>query len=216
MRIEPFGAGRPAPARELARLHAVLLPTSPVVRLGPGFMERCYYRLLPRADLLFGALARVDGVAAGLVVATAAPAGFMRAALRRWPVQVFGRLGLAILQAPLGGLPALLEAQRIQMGRQPAGGRAAEGEILTLGVLPDFASGRFVREHRVRLGQELLGHALEGLRARGVARVHAIVDADNLAAKLFYHAQGWRLEATSVPGWRVPSVDYLIDLREGR
>ncbi|NJO12551.1 MAG: hypothetical protein HC872_02790 [Gammaproteobacteria bacterium] len=77
--LVPFGAASPAPAADLAYLHAQLLPHSPVALLGPDFMQKFYYSALPRLGLIFGAVAYVDEAPAGFIVATADSSGFMRA-----------------------------------------------------------------------------------------------------------------------------------------
>ena len=77
-----FDRGSVAPARDLAELHADLLPTSPIVKLGIPFLEHFYYAVLPSAGALFGTLARVDGDAAGFIVATDDSASFARNAVR--------------------------------------------------------------------------------------------------------------------------------------
>ena len=69
-RIVPFGGGVLPNARHIAELHAELLPRSPLTKLGVGFMERFYYKRLPKQGLIFGAIAYVDGHPAGFVSAT--------------------------------------------------------------------------------------------------------------------------------------------------
>ena len=69
-KIVPFGGGVLPNSRHIAELHADLLPRSPLTKLGVGFMERFYYKVLPKQGLIFGAVAYVDGRAAGFVSAT--------------------------------------------------------------------------------------------------------------------------------------------------
>jgi ribosomal protein S18 acetylase RimI-like enzyme len=87
------------------------------------------------------------------------------------------------------------------------------GELLSFGVLPAYRQRAFAARTGISIGRDLLKHALAELRNRQVDSVRAIVDDDNLEAKLFYHAIGWRLAADRVPGWKVPTVEFIFDLK---
>src|SRR5437868_15493364 len=87
------------PAGDLARLHATLLPESPVSLLGRRFMENFYYRVLPREGLVFGAVAYVDRQPAGFVAAAHDRAGCLRSGLRRFCPRVPCAVGAAALTA---------------------------------------------------------------------------------------------------------------------
>ena len=76
-KIVPFGAGTCPNTSQCASLHAELLPRSPLTKLGTGFMERYYYKILPRQGYIFGAVAYVDGSPAGFVSATYDSDGFL-------------------------------------------------------------------------------------------------------------------------------------------
>src|SRR5258705_59311 len=99
-RLVPFGSGEPGPVCDLARLHTALLPTSPVSLLGSRFMERFYYRVLPRQGLIVGAVAYVGDRAVGFIAATHDSAGFMRSALRRSWMSFGWILGTSVVLAP--------------------------------------------------------------------------------------------------------------------
>lgn len=208
IRFGPHGPRTPAPAADLRRLHAGLLPTSPVALLGPRFMERFYYRLLPRAGLISGAVAYVDGEPAGFIVATHDSAGFMRAGLRRHGLALLWVVSTSLLASP-ARLPAVLEAWRLMRSRPSPPGTATAGEILSLGVVPEYRGSRFLRASGIQIAIDLLERAVEDLRARGRRQIRAVVDRDNTAAKLFYHGRGWTLTRDSVEGWRTPSVEFL-------
>lgn len=205
-RVEWLDGTRPAAAAEISRLHAGLLPTSPVARLGCPFMEGFYYRLLPARGYILAALARVDGEPAGFVAATDDSAGFMRAAA----IRHFPALGLVLARSLLLSprrLAAALQGWRLMRLSPTAQGTASAGEILSMGVVPAHRTTSLPGGGRI--ADDLLERAIERLRERGVTVVRAIVDADNLAAKLFYHGRGWRLETPDVGGWEVPSVEFV-------
>lgn len=204
--VRPFGPAADPPSRDLTRLHAELLPTSPVVALGPRFMEGFYYRFLPLDGHVFGAVAYVDGEPAGFVTATEDSAGFMRAAVRRRAPRAAWSLAASLVTAPRGA-QGLLEAMAIDSGRR-AETTEPIGEMLSLGVRPPFRRVGFVRRTGINVAADLVGHAVRELAARGVPRVRAVVDADNVAVQVFLRALGWELVRGEVPGWRVPSREF--------
>jgi ribosomal protein S18 acetylase RimI-like enzyme len=207
-RFTPFGTEGEAPAADLAQLHAALLPGSPIALLGGRFMKKFYYRILPREGVIFGAVAYVDECPAGFIVATDDPAGFMRSGLRRsWPYLIWV-LGGSVLLTPKSVM-AILEAAKVMHSRPRARGRQNEGEILSFGVAPEYREARFIRQTGLRLSHDLLVIALDLLRAKKIRLIRATVSADNTPAKLFYSGLGWSFEATSAPGWRHPTVQFV-------
>jgi ribosomal protein S18 acetylase RimI-like enzyme len=209
--IVPFDGEHLPPVRDLATLHAELLPTSPVALLGPEFMQQFYYRILPRERLISGAVAYVDRQPAGFIVATQDSAGFMRSALRRHWLYLSWVLALSVLRQPIKRLGAIWEALQI-MRHQPAEAGVMSAELLSFGVLPEYRSPRFIRQTKLQVSKELFDAAVNQLKAEGVSRIRAIVDADNTPAKLFYHSLGWYVERSNVPGWRTPSVEFVQKL----
>ena len=69
-----------------------------------------------------------------------------------------------------------------------------------------------MKETSIEVATDLLVDTLQQLRALGTKRVRAIVDKDNLAAQLFYRSQGWNVGLKSVKGWRVPTMEFLLEL----
>lgn len=207
-RLAQFGEACADLSVELAGLHGELLAHSPVALLGPEFLQRYYYRTLPRLGLIFGQVAFVDNRPAGFIVATHDSAGFMRAAIRRH----FLRIGLVLTASVLRNprrIAAIWEGLQIMRGLpSPAAGQA-QGEILSMGVRPQFRSREFCARTRLRIGQDMLAAVLDQVAARDVGEVRAIVDADNLEARLFYSGQGWLPGLSRVPGWRKETVEFL-------
>ncbi len=213
-RIEPFGPRTPPDPALVSQLHAQLLPDSPVALLGRRFMEEVYYLLLPAAGLVTGAVAFLGDDPAGFVVETDDADGFMDSALRRWRWRIARVVCLSIGASP-ARLRALLDARRIMSGRENRGG-TPEGEILSLGVLPQFRTTRLPAPDGPRLSEALVAGSIERLAHRKVPRVRAVVDGSNLATQLFYRSQGWQLEPTTKPGWRAPTVDFVLELQGSR
>lgn len=207
-RLAPFGEACADLSVELARLHGELLAHSPVALLGPEFLQRYYYRTLPRLGLIVGQVAYVDDQPAGFIVGTHDSAGFMRAAIRRHFLRIGVVLTASVLRDPRR-IAAIWEGLQIMRGLPPSAVGQAPGEILSMGVLPEFRSREFCARTRLRIGQDLLAAVLDQLRARGVSEARAIVDADNLEARLFYSGQGWVPGLSRVPGWRKETVEFL-------
>jgi ribosomal protein S18 acetylase RimI-like enzyme len=207
-RLEPFGPGSADRSADLAHLHELLLGHSPVALLGPDFMARFYYRVLPRLGLICGYVAYIDDRPAGFIVATHDSSGFMQAALKRKFLRVAWIMAWSALREP-ARLGAIWEAVQIMRGLPPPQPGQPNGELLSFGVLPEFRARDFMIRTRLRISQDLLKGALEQLRQRGAGRVRVIVDADNLEARLFYLGNGWRPGMEVVPGWRKKTVEFL-------
>jgi ribosomal protein S18 acetylase RimI-like enzyme len=207
-RLVSFGIDEPAPVQSLARLHAQLLPTSPVALLGRRFMEHFYYSVLPRQGLILGTVAYVNEWPAGFVTATHDPSGFMKSALRRsWPHLVWV-VGTSVLLAPKS-IRAAWEAWRVMQSRYPYEGGDLEGEILSLGVLPEYRELSFIQQFGCRISTDLLSDVINRLRARGICVIRATVSADNTPVKLFYSGLGWTFARTNLPGWQHPTVEFI-------
>lgn len=208
--VRAFDAERGGESASLATLHAALLPHSPAALLGPSFLEDFYYSKLPARGLIFGAVAYVDSAPAGFIVATDDSAGFMGEGIRRdWPTLAL--IGAKSVFSPKR-LGAIFEAIQIMRHLDAPAGDRAVGELLSFGVLPQYRSREFMRTRNLRIGLDLQRAAIEQLRARGAATVRAIVDSDNVEARLFYRGAGWTPGADKVPGWRKETVEYLLRL----
>jgi ribosomal protein S18 acetylase RimI-like enzyme len=161
--------------------------------------------------LISGAIAYVDGAPAGFIVATDDPLGFMPKAMRQHWFRISAVLLKSALRNPRRSL-ALKEAIQIQRNLPTFPGEIGMGELLSFGVLPQYRSNSFVRQTSIHIGADLLHNQLRQLKAAGSRRVRAIVDKDNLAAQIFYRANGWRVGLQDVQGWSVPTMEFLLDL----
>jgi ribosomal protein S18 acetylase RimI-like enzyme len=208
-RLETFGLdGVPGPAALLARLHQELLPTSPVIALGPRFLTDFYYELLPSDGLVFGAVAYVDGEPAGFIVATSDGLGFAGEGARRHWWSLGWTLAMSLAESPRR-LVELWRAARLMRERPERKADDRVAEILSLGVLPKFRTLDFARTTGLRISLDLLNIVMASLRAQKATEVRAYVDADNRPAQMFYFAQGWKLTG-EVPGWAVPVVEFVL------
>jgi ribosomal protein S18 acetylase RimI-like enzyme len=204
-RIVTFDEATAAPTHDLALLHTALLPDSPIPLLGMRFMEGFYYSVLPRSGAIRGAVAYVDGAAAGFIVVTDDD-GFMGAALRHHLLKIGWLVGTSVLLNPRR-IAYVWEAMQLIRTAPPAEKRVGGGQILSFGVLPAYRDLRFVRRTGLRIGVDLLNKGVAALRERGVSEIRAAVHRDNLEAQLFYRGLGWRITRRGLPGWRVPAVE---------
>ena len=214
-RIQPFGIGSSANARDLRRLHFELLPHSPVVLLGERFVETFYYPVLTGMDLLFGAIAYLDDRPVGFIAATDDAAGFMGRAVFRHPFSLVWTMMISLISDPRR-LAALYEAWQIMRGRTESGPDEKIAELLSFGVLPEYRKAKFVRSTGVKVGQDLFDIAMSQLRERSVDTVAALVDQDNKEVAMTYRARGWHVHDPDVKGWRTPQIEFRADLRSAR
>ena len=185
--LERLDPKNPTSVADAARLHAELLPTSPVVRLGPVFMRRFYYRKLVDDGLVGCSLYYADGIAAGFIAYTASSSGFMSEGLRRHWLYLSAVLGLSVLQDPrrIGGIVWTVNHMRKQRGPQRP---SPPGELLSFGVLREFRTPQYVRSTGRRISMSLYDSAIAYFRERGVPAFRAVVETSNREALLFYHA----------------------------
>jgi ribosomal protein S18 acetylase RimI-like enzyme len=207
-RIERYNKDNHWPIDTIAALHTALLPSSPIVRLGPRFLKQFYYNYLPCEGQIFGAIAYVDDAPAGFIAATHDSDGFMRSALRRHWLKLAWVIGLSILLSPRRIKP-IYEAFRIMSARKPVQAEEAAGEILSMGVLPAYRSLAFINQTRIKISNDLMEFAMGELRAGGITLVRSIIDTDNHAAQFFYSCLGWVIKRDLVPEWEIPSLEFI-------
>lgn len=208
VRIRRFDPAIPGMQESISDLHALLLPHSPVALLGRRFMTDFYYDCLAREGLILGNVADVDGKPAGFMIATPDANGFMRAGIARHGIRLVTVLLRSLVTSPRR-FGSVWEAWQIMRHLPPASAQQNTGELLSFGILPDYRSAAFVRATGIHIGRALLEETMRLLADSGIDTVRSLVDEDNIAAKLFYHAAGWRPGRSSVRGWKQPVVEFL-------
>ena len=195
----------------VSRLHLVLLDWGPMARFGEFFLRRFCYTVLLRDGLMRAALFEVDGRPAGFVAYTSRSITFHRQAIRRHAAYAAWLIALSVLRDPRV-LPRLFKALRLMFSRRAELhlGQDPLGEILAIGVLPEYRTPQFVHRADLRIGEALIAHVVTALQRMGVGRLRAVVDASNKAALLFYHQLGGRFEPYERAG--DPMVHVWFDL----
>lgn len=204
----------PAHQRDVAaitRLHLTLLGHGPMARLGELFLRRFCYTLLVRDGFMRAALFEVDGCPAGFVAYTDRSITFHRQAIRRHALFVGWLIALSVLGDPRL-VPRLLKAVRLMFSRRAERDLARDplGEVLAIGVLPEYRTPQFVKRTALRIGEELLAHVAAYFRQVGVDRMRMVVEAHNTPALLFYHRLGGRFEPYEHAG--EPMIHVWFDL----
>jgi len=195
----------------LTSLHMALLPHSPVVLLGRKFMEKFYYQELPRQNLMRGVVVYLNEKPIGFIASTNDSAGFMKKAIIKKYIYLLYILAISVITDPHRIL-AIWEALQIMLKLPNTACNEKVGELLSLGVLPEYQSGKFQRINGVNISKELVCMSVNDLREWGCDVIRVVVDEDNTPAKFFYHAMGWELTNNKLKGWRVPSVEFSITL----
>jgi ribosomal protein S18 acetylase RimI-like enzyme len=211
--IVTFDQARLPSAQDLAKLHLILLPNSPISLLGELFARSFYYRLLPKQGLIFGAIAYVDQRPVGFIVATDQPNDFMQIAFQRHFLYLTGIVMLSVLMNPVKRLTAIWGAWQIMCSLPKLKIPGSEAELLSFGVLPAYRFSQFGQQSGHHVAADLLNAIVAPLEKRGMDSVRAIVDADNQAARSFYRKQGWQLRLRKVQGWQISSVELVWHLR---
>jgi len=174
-------------------LHLELLGHGPMARLGELFLRRFCYGVLLRDGLMRAALFEVDGRPAGFVAYTSRSITFHREAIRRHWAYVAWLIALSVVRDPRL-VAHLLKAARLMFSRRAELdlGRDPLGEVLAIGVLPEYRTPEFVHRTGLRVGEELIAHVMSYFRSVGVDRARMVVEAHNKPALLFYHRLGGR------------------------
>ena len=213
-KIVPFGAGVVPNTKHIAELHADLLPRSPLTKLGKSFMERFYYKVLPKQGLIFGAVAYVDGRPAGFVSCTYDSDHLLATAVR-WNVFRLAWVGLTTFPSPKRVM-AVAESLGIVKARQRKADIPLEkssmgltGEVLSIGVRKSFRGRDFKLQTGVEIGKDLMHGVMAGFAKSNVVRARLIVDSKDLVAQGFCRRMGWEPRRRSVPGWHTASTEYL-------
>ncbi len=212
-------------------LHAQMLGTGPIALLGTGFMRDFYYRRLVEGKIVQCFVAYDGDTPVGFIASTAEPE-LGAAILRRYPISFALALAKAVLASPrrFKVIWTLLRFSRVRGhdaddGHQPAGAEASEhakqhdpsarepnersGELISLGVLPDYTTRKYLARTKRRHSLELLRAALEGLRAAGVSHYHGFVERKNQPMLFVYQGLGCAL--IPVAGMPTMRVEGRID-----
>jgi ribosomal protein S18 acetylase RimI-like enzyme len=197
--------------RELSRLHMKLLGHGPMAQLGEFFLRRFCYTVLIEEGLLRAALFETEGRPAGFIAYTPWSITFHRRAIRKHWLYV-GFLVVVSFLRDSRLLRPFVKALRLMVSRRSeiTLGSDPLGEIVAIGVLPEFRTASFVRQTGLRISEELVEYAALYFRRAGIDTMRMIVEASNRPALLFYNSLGARFEPYEQMG--EPMIHARFDL----
>ncbi len=212
VRIRPVAATDAATLRAVGELHAELLPFGPLAALGADFLTVVAYRAPLGDGQLSVAVAEVDGVPVGFAAWTVDSDRFHADAMRTHLLLAGTRAGLALIGDPrrLRAVPRILRTMRSRAG--DGEDRTAYGELIGLGVRPEFASAVFRRRTGRWISRDLVAHAAEEIHSAGKDRLRMFVAAENAATLLFYQVLGGSFERLEHGGEPTVAVDFVLPL----
>jgi GNAT superfamily N-acetyltransferase len=196
-------------------LHEELLPFGPLAALGADFLRVVCYRAPIRAGLLSVAIAEVDGVPAGFVAWTADSQRFHAEALRAHLPLAAWRGAVALVRDPwrVAAVPRILRVLRSRTGDDED--RSASGEVIGIGVRPEFVSGPFRRRSGRWLSRDLVAHAAGALHAEGCERLRMFVAAENTRTLLLYKVLGATFRRVEHGGEPTMAVTFALPFGTG-
>src|SRR6266576_3515679 len=175
-----FDGVDPTVRQKISELHSRLIPYGSVSRLGLGFMQNTYYRILPASGWLrCEAFSHGDNVIGFFT--SAREEGSLFKSLGVWN---FLKLGLGILFA-VAQSPKRLFGVLELLRRSPPKEKIGAVELLSFGVDEKFR--HFVDPSAGnRISTLLFERCLQSWKARGIEFAFGRVKTDNLPVLLFY------------------------------
>ena len=207
-RYEVFDKDHKADAKSLAWLHAQLLSHSPVALLGKDFMESFYYSEMPRMGLINGIIAYVDNKPAGFIVATEDPSGFLMTGLKKKWAKLLFVMTKAIIVSP-SRIASIWEAFQIVSKLPGTAKKSNVSELLSFGVLQKYTKVKIQKSLDQNISKVLVDRMVDILVDNNCVEIRAVVDEDNLPAKMFYYGLGWSVSGEKVDGWKVPTMQFV-------
>lgn len=211
--VRPVSASDEDGLRAVASLHEDLLPFGPLAALGADFLRVVCYRAPMRDGLLTVVLAEADGQPAGFAAYTADSERFHAEALRRHVLLAAWQLLVALARDPrrMRAIPRILRVMRSRVG--DGEDRTGYGEIIGLGVRPEFLAPAFRKRSGRWLSKDLVAAAAADLHAAGKDRLRMFVAAENTRTMLLYQMLGATFERLEHGG--EPTVAVTFDLPFG-
>jgi len=196
----------------VANMHLELLDWGEMAGLGKLFLERFCYKTLVKDDLMQVSLYEVNGRPVGFIAYTAHSLSFHRRALKKHFSYIAFLIFLSVLRKPIVIFHLIRAIRLIRSRRSEIDHRKdAGGEILAIGVLPEYRSLKFYNRTGLRISEELFRSAVFYLKRIGMNRVDVFVDAFNTQALLFYKSLGAALKPYNRAGVSMYQVFFELN-----
>ncbi len=199
----------------IARLHQELLKSG-ISGLGPWFIESFFYVTMVREGLIQAALCLVDGQPAGFITMTNQPGTFLGKAIRsHWPTVMIRLLATCLRQPKV--LIRLLHMLRLNLFRLSNGRQDVDGtgQILAIGVQPQYRRIDFVKSTGIRLAPDLVGHMISRSIDLGLRELNVVFEKADRPLFMFYKLLGWQSERYSTASGP-PMIKLFLDLDQLR
>lgn len=216
VRIRQVAGTDDAALRAVGRLHADLLPFGPLAALGPDFLRVVAYRAPVRDGLLRLAVAEVDETPVGFAAWTADSERFHGEAVRRHLLLAAAHAALALVRDPrrVRAVPRILRTMRSRV--DDGEDRSGYGELIGIGVRPEYASPKFRKRTGCWLSRDLIALAADELHAAGKDKLRVFVAAENTRTLLLYQFLGGTFERLEHGGEPTVAVDLALPLGGAR
>jgi len=216
MSIERLDPQKASDAEQVADLHFQYLNDSPIVRFGPSFLRRFFYRALVRDGLVGVSFYRHDGQIVGFISYTTEPFGFMGKGGRKRPFALIWSLLVGIVQRPATAKD-IAKVLRVMRERADEGAVTGdegavtgdEGEVISL-VVDSAYRGHVPEDGKARVAVRLFEDAIEFFKDHKVGRVHLLVRPENLASNIFCSSMGAAFGKIEYGGETVHRYTYEI------
>lgn len=192
-----------------ARLHAILLPDSPIPKLGKFFMKKFYYKKLVKAELIYCDLYYQSGVAVAFSSYTGYPYTFMGKGRDLYFFYLAGVLLVSLLASPLR-IWVIWNVMRQARLRGLQSDCGTSGEYLSLGVMPECLSFKDP-DTGLRIPNLMFERVIDYFKGRRFREILLMIKKSNKKSQMFYHVYG----AVMKDGCFVPKDCYLKTIPTG-
>jgi ribosomal protein S18 acetylase RimI-like enzyme len=215
VRIRAVGPEDRSALHAVAVLHEELLPFGPLAALGADFLRVVCYQAPVRDGLLAVGLAEADGRPAGFVAYTADSERFHAEAMKRHVLLAGFQLVLALAKDPrrLKAVPRILRVLRSRVN--DGEDRSDVGEVIGVGVRPEYLTPKFRKRTGRWLSKDLIGHAAEAVQATGKQKLRMFVAAENSRTLLLYQLLGAEFERLEHGGEPTVAVTFTLPFGGG-
>lgn len=212
---------RPEHATAVARVHEAVLTDSAYTWIGRRFLEY-YYRNLLDNEYFACHVHLFQGQVTGFLASTSASASVFSRQMRRDFPRIAAVLAGTVLEEPRK-LAVILSAARFLFTQRRDLAPAAQGEVLSFAVLPEYramtrdAAGRrvpteFYRQHGINVATDLFHATMQHLHDGRVRDLKIMTPSDNGASNRFYTKVGCQLVATAIPIFGHPTNLYYAEI----
>jgi len=180
--------------KDVAEIHAMVLPRSPIPKLGKEFIEKFYYAKLIENNTFFCDVYEFEGKIAGFIAYTTNSKKLLRDEMKKHWWLITSIILKTILKRPsvifvLFSTILLI----LKQGKEPAAHIAPE--VLSFAVLPEYRSVDFYKRHQIKIAHELFKNMLEKYKQLNVRefKLFTGVDEYHTLANIFYKSFGLKL-----------------------